>query len=106
MGETAVRLNRTAIEAAKAAGADRVLSTSHMGANPGSAFAPMHTHAATEATLQELGLAFTALRIGFYASSAALQLGRALETGELAVPEERRSLGRPMPTWPRCRRSP
>lgn len=73
-----MRLNRTAIEAAKAAGADRVLYTSHMGPNPESAFPPMRTHAATEATLQELGVAFTALRDGFYASSAALQLGRAL----------------------------
>lgn len=88
LGETAVRLNRMAIEAAKAAGADRVLYTSHMGSNPESAFPPMHTHAATEAALQELGVPFTALRNGFYASSAAFGLRRALETGELGVPED------------------
>lgn len=88
LGETAVRLNRTAIEAAKAAGAHRVLYTSHMGSNPASPFPPMRTHAATEAALAELGVAFTALRNGFYASSAVMQLGRALETGEMAVPED------------------
>lgn len=88
LGETAIRLNRTAIDAVKAAGAQRVLYTSHMGSNPDSPFPPMHVHAATEAALQEMGIAFTSLRNGFYASSAVMQVGRALETGELAVPED------------------
>lgn len=87
-GETAIRLNRTALEAAKAAGAERVLYTSHMGASATSAFPPMRVHAATEANLEELGIPFTALRNGFYASSAALYLGRAVQSGELAVPED------------------
>ena len=88
LGETAVRLNRTAIDAAQTAGAHRILYTSHMGASPDSPFAPMRTHAATEAALQDLGVAFTALRNGFYASSAVMYLQRALETGELALPED------------------
>lgn len=88
VGETAVRLNRTAIDAAMAAGAHRILYTSHMGSNPASPFPPMQTHAATEAALQESGVAFTALRNGFYASSAVMQLKRALGTGELAMPED------------------
>jgi len=88
MGETAVRLNRTAVEAAKAAGAHRVLYTSHMGVDPASPFPPMHTHAATESALRELGVPFTALRNGFYASSALQHVHRALETGELAVPQD------------------
>ena len=88
LGETAVRLNRTAIDAAQTAGARRILYTSHMGASPDSPFPPMRAHAATEAALQDLGVAFTALRNGFYASSAVMYLQRALETGELALPED------------------
>ncbi len=87
-GETAVRQHRAAIEVAKAAGARRILYTSHMGANPASSFAPMVDHAATEAALQDAGVPFTALRNGFYADSAAYLLGAALQTGELAVPED------------------
>jgi NAD(P)H dehydrogenase (quinone) len=88
IGETAVRWHRAAIEAAKTAGAKRILYTSHMGANPSSPFPPMPDHAATEAALKESGVAFTALRNGFYASTTVMLLGAALETGELAVPED------------------
>jgi len=87
-GESAVRQHRAAIDAAKAAGARRILYTSHMGANPASFFAPMVDHAATEAALRDAGIPFTALRNGFYADSAAYLLGAALQTGELAVPED------------------
>ena len=87
-GETAVRLNRTAIAAAKAAGASRILYTSHMGSNPSSPFPPMRTHAATEATLRESGVAFTSLRNGYYGASALILLGNALKTGELVLPED------------------
>ncbi len=88
IGETAVRQHRTAIEMAKAAGVRRILYTSHMGANPASPFHAMPDHAATEAMLQDSGVPFTALRNGFYAASAAMLLGTALETGELALPED------------------
>jgi NAD(P)H dehydrogenase (quinone) len=89
-GEGAVRQHRTAIEAAVAAGAGRILYTSHMGADPTSPFAPMPDHAATETLLRDCGVAFTALRNGFYASTVDLLLGPsgALATGELAVPED------------------
>ena len=79
-GETALRQHRTAIDAARRAGVRRVVYTSHMGANPASAFAPMVDHAATEALLDDSGLAFTALRNGFYAASGRMLLGRAVET--------------------------
>jgi len=59
-----------------------------MGANPASAFAPMVDHAATEALLADSGLAFTALRNGFYAASGRMLLGRAVETGEVAAPAD------------------
>lgn len=87
-GEAALRQHRTAIEAARAAGARRILYTSHMGADPASPFPPMPDHAATEAILRESGVAFTALRNGFYATTATMLLGHALETGELAAPED------------------
>lgn len=87
-GETRVRMHRTAIEQAKHAGARRVLYASHMGANPSSPFPPMPDHAATEAMLRDSGLAVTALRNGFYASSAAMFITPALESGELAAPED------------------
>ena len=88
VGEAAVRQNRTAIEAARDVGARRILYTSHMGVNPASLFAPMAVHAAGEAVLQASGVAFTALRNGFYAESGLMLMGRALETGELAAPED------------------
>jgi uncharacterized protein YbjT (DUF2867 family) len=87
-GEVALRRHRTAIEAARKAGVGRLVYTSHMGANPASPFAPMPDHDATEAMLTESGLAFTSLRNGFYASSGLMLLGQALETDEVAAPED------------------
>jgi NAD(P)H dehydrogenase (quinone) len=88
VGETAVGLHAEAIGAAAKAGAERVVYTSHMGANQGSPFPPMPDHAATEAVLRDSGVAYTVLRNGFYASSAHALLGAALSTGELAVPQD------------------
>jgi uncharacterized protein YbjT (DUF2867 family) len=59
-----------------------------MAAAPTSLFAPMPDHAATERYLQESGVAFTALRNGFYASTVPRLLGAAVETGELVAPED------------------
>ena len=87
-GEQAIRLNRTAIDTAKAAGAQRILYTSQMGSNPASPFPPMHSHAAIEKILQESGIAFTSLRNGFYTSSGIMLLGNAIETGEVVAPED------------------
>lgn len=87
-GEGAVSLHRTAIDAAVAAGAERILYTSHMGADPSSPFAPMPDHSATEAILRDCGVPHTSLRNGFYASTVGMLLGGAVETGELAVPED------------------
>jgi NAD(P)H dehydrogenase (quinone) len=87
-GEEAVDHHRTAVKTAVAAGAERVLYTSHMGSNPSSAFAPMRDHAATETTLRDCGVPFTVLRNGFYASTIVRLLGGALQTGELVAPED------------------
>lgn len=88
LGDTAVRLNRTAIDTARQARAERILYTSHMGASPDSLFPPMPTHAASEQALQETGLAFTCLRNGFYTSTLLRLLGDAAETGEVVLPED------------------
>lgn len=87
-GDTAQTLHRAAVTAARDAGAERILYTSHQAASPASVFAPMPDHAATERGLAASGTAWTALRNGFYASSALLFLGQALETGELVAPED------------------
>jgi uncharacterized protein YbjT (DUF2867 family) len=83
-----VELHRAAIEAARRAGARRVLYTSHMGSGSQSLFPPMPDHAATEAILSGLGLPFTSLRHGFYAASALGLMRQGLETGELLLPED------------------
>ncbi len=75
--------HRSAIEAARAAGARRIVYTSHMAASSASLFPPMLDHVATEEMLRESGLAWTALRNGFYASSGMMFIGDALKTGAL-----------------------
>jgi len=87
-GDTAVAQHTTAIEAAREAGARRILYTSHMGVSPSSPFSPMPDHAATEKMLRDSGVAYTSLRNGFYASTTVLLLRGALRTGELAAPQD------------------
>ncbi len=76
------------IDAARAAGVGRLVYTSHMGASATSAFPPMHTHHATERMLGESGLAWTALRDGFYARSIVDMVRDGIEAGVLAFPED------------------
>ncbi len=80
--------HRNAIEAVRAVGAKRIVYTSHMGASFDSAFPPMLDHAATEDMLRQSGLAWTALRHGFYAASALQLMGDALETGVIKAPAD------------------
>jgi uncharacterized protein YbjT (DUF2867 family) len=87
-GDAAVAQHRAAIAAAAAAGARRILYTSHMGASHTSAFQGCREHAATEDALREAGVPFTALRNGFYASSAAQFLGHAVASGQIALPAD------------------
>ena len=88
LGQEALQLHRTAIEAARAAGVRRVLYTSHMGARAGSPFLPANQHAGTEADLQAGGMAYTSLRHGFYAESCLHMIGDGLRAGELRTPED------------------
>lgn len=87
-GEAAVAQHTAAVDAARDAGARRILYTSHQAAAEDSLFEPMPDHAATEAYLEKAGVPFTSLRNGFYASTVRHLLGRALETGELVGPAD------------------
>ncbi|MEW9532636.1 SDR family oxidoreductase [Microbispora sp. NPDC049125] len=87
-GEAAIAQHVAAIDAAREAGVERILYTSHQGAAEDSLFAPMPDHAATERYLSKTGTPFTALRNGFYADTIRHLLGRALETGELVAPAD------------------
>lgn len=73
----------TVIDAAKSAGAKRIVYTSQIAASPTSAFPPAHDHAATEKMLADSGLAWTALRHGFYGQSGIDMMGEAIKTGTL-----------------------
>ncbi|WP_327654376.1 NmrA family NAD(P)-binding protein [Streptomyces sp. NBC_00483] len=84
----AVALHRVGIDAAVAAGARRILYTSHQGAGADSPFHPARDHAATEQLLADSGIAWTALRNGFYAHSLAWLLGPWQQTGTITAPAD------------------
>ena len=83
LGGDPLAQHRTAIDAARAAGAQRIVYTSHIAASATSAFPPARDHAATEDMLRRSGLAWTALRHGFYGASGLAMRGDALTTGTL-----------------------
>ncbi|HLR84942.1 MAG TPA: NAD(P)H-binding protein [Nocardioidaceae bacterium] len=88
LGDESVAQHRTAIDAAVAAGARRILYTSHMGADASSHFQACRDHAATEEILDSRGTPFTALRNGFYTASALQFFDRAWESGRLTLPAD------------------
>ncbi|NYF09933.1 uncharacterized protein YbjT (DUF2867 family) [Leifsonia sp. AK011] len=87
-GGGAFEANAAAIDAAVAAGASRILYTSHQAASPDSLFPPQRVHAATEQHLANTGVPYVALRNGFYANALGIHLESALATGEIVVPED------------------
>ncbi|NKY50870.1 NmrA family NAD(P)-binding protein [Nocardia vermiculata] len=82
-----VALHRNAIDAAVAAGAQRILYTSQQAVAAESPYLPAHVHAATEAVLADSGIAWTALRYGFFGSVDQL-LGPWRQTGVIAAPAD------------------
>jgi NAD(P)H dehydrogenase (quinone) len=80
--------HKAAIHAAKEAGVERIVYTSQIASSPSSAFSPGHDHAATEVMLAESGLAWTALRNGFYADSALLFMGPEWQKGKIVAPRD------------------
>lgn len=79
--------HRTAIDAAVAAGAQRILYTSTHGTGYDTPYPPLALHAATEDHLAASGVAWTALRNGFYGDLGQL-LGPWQETGAIAKPAD------------------
>ncbi|MEW1693102.1 NAD(P)H-binding protein [Streptomyces sp. NPDC091265] len=84
----AVALHRVGIDAAVAAGARRILYTSHQGAGADTPFHPARDHAATEQLLADSGISWTALRNGFYAHSLSWLLGPWQQTGTITAPAD------------------
>lgn len=76
----------TAIAVAQDLGVERIFYTSQIASSASSHFPPALTHAATEHMLSQSGLAWTALRHGFYADSALAMNARGFASGILAAP--------------------
>lgn len=87
-GGNPVEQHGTAIAIARELGVERVFYTSQVSSSATSHFPPGRDHAATEALLAQSGLAWTALRNGFYAESALMMNARGFSAGELAAPED------------------
>jgi uncharacterized protein YbjT (DUF2867 family) len=87
-GADQVALHRVGIKTAVAAGARRILYTSHQSVGLDSPFHPGRVHAATEALLADSGVAWTSLRNGFYAHSLDWLLGSWRETGTITAPAD------------------
>lgn len=78
----------TALRAANKVGVTRIFYTSHVASAATSRFPPARHHAATEQMLAQSGLAWTALRHGFYADSGLSMNARGLAAGEIVGPED------------------
>lgn len=87
LGADVVAQHRAAIDAAVDAGARRILYTSAHGAGFDTPYPPLAIHAATEQHLEASGVAWTALRNGFY-GHLGLLLGPWQETGMVAKPAD------------------
>jgi NAD(P)H dehydrogenase (quinone) len=80
--------HRNAIDAARKVGVKRIVYTSHAGVGASSKFPPMRDHHATEAMLRDSGMAWTALRNGFYAASGIAMIGDATTSGVILTPQD------------------
>lgn len=77
-----------AIQVAREVGVKRIFYTSQISSAATSLFPPGRDHAATEKMLEESGLAWTAMRHGFYAASALMMNARGFAAGSLEGPED------------------
>jgi NAD(P)H dehydrogenase (quinone) len=87
-GVDPLKQHQTAITVAKELGAERIFYTSQASSSAQSQFPPARDHAATEAMLAASGLAWTALRHGFYAESAVGMNAHGFASGKLVGPED------------------
>lgn len=88
--ENLLQMHGNAFRAAKAAGAKRILYTSHQAASSGSAFLPAQAHAATEELLKTIGVAYTSLRNGFYAEAILGITGSTINDDKIITPQDGR----------------
>ncbi len=89
MGADGVQQHGNAIQAAKNAGARRILYTSHQGRGEASIFVPTkENHVPTDALLAACGIPYVSLQNGFFAESALFQLRGLKETGRIALPAD------------------
>ena len=89
MGAEGVRQHGNAIQAAKEAGARRILYTSHQGRGDASIFIPTkENHVPTDTLLAGCGVPYVSLQNGFYAESALYQLRGLQGTGRIALPAD------------------
>jgi len=87
-GDDPLAQHAAAIAVAHELGVERIFYTSQMASSPHSHFPPARTHAATEQMLAQSGLAWTALRHGFYAESALAMNARGFASSTLAAPQD------------------
>ena len=87
-GGDPIAQHANAIAVAKELGVARIFYTSQMCASPTSLFPPGRDHAATEALLAESGVAWTALRHGFYAQSLLDMQAKGFANGVIAAPAD------------------
>lgn len=87
-GRDPLAQHATAIAVAQELGVERIFYTSQVASSATSHFPPARTHAATEAMLAQSGLAWTALRHGFYADSALAMNTRGFASGILTAPTD------------------
>lgn len=87
-GGDPIAQHRNVIEAARDNGVKRLVYTSQFSCSLKSEFAPARVHATTEVMLRDSGVAWTALRNGFYATSGILMAGEAWKTGVIEAPED------------------
>lgn len=88
MGDANVNGCIAAIDAARAAGVERVFYTSHQGCSHDSAFQACRDHARVEDHLASGGGAWTSLRNGFYGLSAMQFAEHGLRSGDIALPAD------------------
>ncbi|MBW9052969.1 NAD(P)H-binding protein [Rhizobium mesosinicum] len=87
-GGNPLEQHANAIGVAREIGVKRIFYTSQVSSSATSYFPPGRDHAATEAMLAESGIAWTAMRHGFYAASALMMNKRGFDAGKLEGPED------------------
>lgn len=85
-GRDPIAQHVNAIAIAKELGVSRIFYTSQVSASPTSLFPPGRDHAATEELLAHSGIAWTALRHGFYAQSLLAMQAQGFASGTITAP--------------------